>query len=528
MRKRRLPVTLTLLGLALAAALTATWTATGTASGAAAGAFAEPPPSRQRVAAEERFLAARQELLDRVASGELPSISVAVFEKGKVLWEESLGWADREAGRAATPESLYGMGSLGKSILATAVMVLVEAGKIDLDAPVTRYLGEATFAANPLSPRPPTVREVLQMAGGIPHGHVVFFGGDHAPLSSEEVVDRYVVGALPPGRAYVYSNFSYGLLEQVVRGASGEDYAEFARRNVFAPLGMAHTRAGLPPADADVDWAVRYGRSGNPIARTVAAPRSSLDTHSSLHDLLLYGLFHLGFRQPEQREILKPASLELMHNDRSDLPGAILALGWGSVELETVHMLITNGLVSGASSALVLFPEQQVLVVVLANISSDGVTDDIAFSLADILVPSLLEEFEAKKAVWESEQDQGWEPTPELLGAWKGEITTPDDKLPLAVVFQPDGDVHVQLGEQPETLLDRIIWSGDRLSGGLLGAVPWKETGEEYLDLEMALVPSGERILGWCTANLYDGERFLRLPARLELSRDSPRRDPRE
>jgi CubicO group peptidase (beta-lactamase class C family) len=508
MRRRSSSAALSLIGLGLAA------------TGAASGAIAEPPPSCERVAADQRFLPSRQELLNRIASGELPSVSVAVFEKGRVLWEESLGWADREAGRAATPESVYGLGSLGKSMVGTAILELVEDGRVDLDGPVTDYLGEARFATHPRGPRPPTVREALQMAGGIPHGHLVYFGGEHSPPSAQGLVERYVVAALPPGQAYEYSNFSYGLLEQVVRGASGKDYAEFARTKVFEPLGMLHTSVGASAETRAGDWAVRYGRSGNAIERMVAAPQSSLDTHSTLHDLLLYGLFHLGFRQPEQSEVLQPASLDLMHWNRSELAGAIMALGWGSIELDTVRMLITNGLVSGASSALVVLPDQQVLVVALANISSDGVTDDIAFSLANVLVPTLLDEFETAKAEWEGRQSQDWEPRPELLGAWKGEIRTPDESLPVSVLFQPDGDVHVRLGEQPRTLLDRIVWTGDRLSGSLLGALPRKETGEDYLELELTLVPWEDRLLGWITANLYDGERFFRLPSPLELARE--------
>jgi CubicO group peptidase (beta-lactamase class C family) len=484
--------------------------------------IAAEPPNRELVGADIRFAQARRDLVERVAGGELPSIAVAVAAGGRVLWEEAIGWADREAERAATPQSLYGLGSLGKSLLATTILVLVESGEVDLDDPVTEHLGDAELRIHPHGARPPTVRELLQMTGGIPHGHIVYFGGDHQAPGAREIVERYAAAALPPGEHYEYSNFSYGLLEQVVRGVTGKSYAEYARSAVFDPLAMRHTSVGLPIDAAGGDPAVRYGRSGSPIDTMIAAPASSLDTHSTLDDLLRYGLFHLGLRRPEQWPILGSETLERMHSDRSGLPGALMALGWAVIELEADTVLVTNGLVSGASATLLLFPEKQALVIALANISSDGVTDDVAFGLAEILIPGLLAEFQAARAEYESGQARPWKPTADLLGSWKGEISTPDGELSLSVRFQEDGDVHVRLGEQPRTLLDGARWTGDRLSGALLGALPWSETGDDYLELQLTLVPGGDRLLGWVTASVYDGERFFQLPAPLGLVRESP------
>src|SRR5829696_6714092 len=87
-------------------------------------------PVNTVVPAADAFSNVRSEIIERVRKGELPSVSVGVFKGGRVIWEESFGWADREARRAATPRTPYGLASLGKSITATAVMALVERGRV--------------------------------------------------------------------------------------------------------------------------------------------------------------------------------------------------------------------------------------------------------------------------------------------------------------------------------------------------------------------------------------------------------------
>ena len=127
-------------------------------------------PVQTNVAPPTMFETIRAEIVERVGKGEMPSMAVAVSQHGEIIWEEAFGWADRETKTPATPETVYPIGSLAKSITATGVMILVERGVIRLDDPITAFLPEGSLTVYEGQPEAVTVRRVLHMRGGIPHG----------------------------------------------------------------------------------------------------------------------------------------------------------------------------------------------------------------------------------------------------------------------------------------------------------------------------------------------------------------------
>lgn len=142
----------------------------------------------------------RQELAVRVSSGELPSVAFGVLQDGAVLWREAFGWADRERGVEATPETVYGLASLGKSITATAVLALVERGELSLDAPIAPLLAPARLRRGGGGPEPDvTLCQALRMTAAVPHGNYTYDRAeDAAAVTSERMVrDRGVV-IFPP------------------------------------------------------------------------------------------------------------------------------------------------------------------------------------------------------------------------------------------------------------------------------------------------------------------------------------------
>ena len=91
----------------------------------------------------EKFSTVKEAITEKIDDGEIPSLTVAVYENGEIIWMESFGYADKENKVKATPNTLYSIASVSKPITATGVMKLVEDGKIDLDADVENYLNGA-------------------------------------------------------------------------------------------------------------------------------------------------------------------------------------------------------------------------------------------------------------------------------------------------------------------------------------------------------------------------------------------------
>ena len=125
----------------------------------------------------ERFDDIRGLIKKELATASMPSIAVAVVRDGRIIWEEGFGWADREKHIQATEHTRYPLASISKPITATGLMVLVQAGKIELDRPINDYLGSAKVRARVGDATRATVRRLANHSSGLPL-HYHFFYAD--------------------------------------------------------------------------------------------------------------------------------------------------------------------------------------------------------------------------------------------------------------------------------------------------------------------------------------------------------------
>jgi CubicO group peptidase (beta-lactamase class C family) len=462
-----------------------------------------------------------------VEAGEVPSMAVSVYADGKVLWEEAIGWADRERQKAASLDSIYGLGSLSKSITATGLMVLVEQGRVDLDAPVDRYLG-----AQKLTPCAPTgeavtVRQLLNCSGGIPHGWLGYELGDEPPFAEgEEYLRRFALVAFPPGQRFLYSNHAYGVAREIIAHASGRTYEDFMKKEVFLPLGMNSSGLGIVMADADL---ARGHLNGGVIPRGyVTGPVGGASLFSSASDIMRYARFHLGRPLPDQAPILSVESLAALHSDRDEtLAGSFMALGWGDVSLGSQgRLLISNGEVRGANATVLLLPDRDIAIVALANEAhSPSVSDRVAFDIADSLSPGFMDALGTVMQEHEARSGGAYAVTDALLGEWRGEVRTADGSASLHLRFQADGGIEARVGDETWTLLDRTRLSSGLIVGSRDGALPGPQ-GVPPGRLTFHLAASDAEIRGYVTwaTNRIDGageEWPLVLPGCVSLARPS-------
>jgi CubicO group peptidase (beta-lactamase class C family) len=183
---------------------------------------------------DDRFESVRNLIRKQLTDEQLPSLAVAVAVDGKAIWEEGFGWADRENRIPATEHTLYSLASISKPFTATALMILRERGKIDLDRAVNDYLGEAKLRGRAGDAAGATVRRVANHTSGLPL-HYQFFYEDEPyrePLMDDTIM-RYGILVNPPGKVYQYSNLGYGILDRIISNVSGRSYADYMRTDVF-------------------------------------------------------------------------------------------------------------------------------------------------------------------------------------------------------------------------------------------------------------------------------------------------------
>ncbi|HEY3281340.1 MAG TPA: serine hydrolase domain-containing protein [Armatimonadota bacterium] len=439
---------------------------------------------------------------ERLASSALPSLAVAVARDGEVLWEAAWGWASRERRIPATPHTLYSLASISKPITATGVMLLKERGKVDLDAPIDDYLGEAKLRAWVGDAKDATVRRIASHSAGL-HTHCQFFYADepHRPPSMEETVRRYGHIVHPPGQRRVYCNLGYGLLDTLISRHSGKPYADLMREDVFLPLGLTHTSVdiglGLEPYAAE-----RYGADG------IAYPFYEFDhpggsaVYSSAHDLLRFGMFHLGNRLPEQAALLSPESLEEM---RRLVPAEQEPFGYGvgwyvKADECGYPVVYHGGGMGGVNTILKLVPSERIAVVALCNACTDLPFEAAAEMLA-VLLPDYAErrereQAEAAQTASKEGPTQAAPPPAEAVGEWKGIVHTYDGDLPFSLRVKPDGDLHARIGEDLPALVNEATWEGGQLTGVMVGDLRTEDVRRWSCRLHLDLTLRGNSLSG--------------------------------
>jgi CubicO group peptidase (beta-lactamase class C family) len=116
----------------------------------------------------DRFENLKDSISKKIDNGDIPSLTVAVFENGKIIWMEAFGYADKENKIKATPNTLYGIASISKPVTATGIMKLHEDGKIDLDADIETYLNDTKLKYYVSDSNKVSCRNLLSHTSGLP------------------------------------------------------------------------------------------------------------------------------------------------------------------------------------------------------------------------------------------------------------------------------------------------------------------------------------------------------------------------
>lgn len=464
-----------------------------------------PPPQ-----SPERFAKVRAMILEALQRSGAPSISIAVAENGKVVWEESFGYADKERKIQATPDSIYALASISKSFTGTGLMVLAERKLVDLDRPVNDYLDEAKLTVHAGDARQVTLRRMLRMEAGMPmHWNIFDASGAARPPSQDESIRRYGIVVNEQGREYVYSNFAYGVLDRVISRVSGKGYSQFMREEVFEPLGLSRTSVHFTP-DLAPHVVQNYDAAGKPLAPLAYDHDGASAVHSSVHDLIRFGLFHLKNRVPGQKAILSPDSLDLLHepspliaSGASEIGESRMAMGWGIIGLAGQRFVIASGSAPGSMSRLTLISEKNLAVALLCNAS---LSDELAlWKIEWETFAALIPRFPEIPAIPE-DKPPAFAPPKELVGEWQGTVQTYQGHVPMTLWVKGGPEIAVELegrtgGPIPlTTALGPLGFQNGWLSGLFFGSIPTEDAKRSPHVVFLRLQLQGDTLRGTISA----------------------------
>ncbi len=294
--------------------------------------------------------------------GDGPGASVLVIRDGEPVVRRSYGYADLEGHVRATPRSNYRLASVTKQFTATAILLLAEDGRLELDDPLRRWLPSLPAATAPI-----TLRQLLTHTSGL-----LDYEDLMAPEATTQVHDSDVLHLLEsqdrlyfaPGSDYRYSNSGYALLALVVGKASGKDFATFLRERIFVPLGMTHTVAYEDGISTVSDRAYGYSLENGAWQRTDQSSTSAVlgdgGIYSSIDDLAKWdaALYDDRLLDAASRELAFAAHTK---TNEPDVDG--YGYGW------RIHgdMLWHSGETIGFRNVIVRWPQRRLSVIVLTN-----------------------------------------------------------------------------------------------------------------------------------------------------------------
>ena len=341
-------------------------------------------------------------LVDSVITAEmerekLPGAGFVFVQNGKIVWSRGYGLADVERGRKVSPDAtIWRIGSISKAVTATAVVQLADRGKIDLDAPVSRYVKRVAIPST--YPEPVTVRHLLTHTAGFDE----IRPGTQAETREEVLpLDRFLDGRLvrvrPPGKTIAYSTYGITLAGLLVEEVSGVPFETYLRQNIWEPLGMTRSSIDVPPS-LQGDVAIGYEIEKDSVVPQPwewyhTTPASSVN--GTLTDMGRFMIAHLqGGAAGGTRVWSQKASNEMMRRqvtmDRA-IPG--YGLGFGEDFVGKQRVVEHGGNMAGFSSLMVLIPEARAGFFVVNHREGSGLRDHLKAAILERFFPAARERY---------------------------------------------------------------------------------------------------------------------------------------
>ncbi|HEX6062688.1 MAG TPA: serine hydrolase domain-containing protein [Longimicrobiales bacterium] len=329
-------------------------------------------------------------------NAKIPGAAFVFVRDGRVVYMKGYGQADVTRGTTVDPErTVWRIGSITKTVTATAVMQLVDQGKLALTDTVNQRLRSMKIRES-FAP-PITVRHLLTHSAGfdeIRPGTQVTSQDAVLPLATflEPMLRQYA----PPGQFPVYTTYAPTVGGLLIEDVSRMSYASFLQKNLFGPLQMHRTNVGAPPDRFLADVAVGYELVGDTLQPQPwewyhTEPASSVN--STAADMARYMLAHLGQGQLDGKRILSTSSALAMQRSalRAHPLVPAVTLGFWEEYVGALHVVEHGGNMAGFSAQLTLIPSENAGFFIVHHFERSNMRDNVRWAVLTHLYPAARE-----------------------------------------------------------------------------------------------------------------------------------------
>lgn len=323
-------------------------------------------------------------LSEIIARWGIPGLGVGMVEAGRIIYTRYFGVQSLDTGAPVSADTIWGVASISKCFVATAVMQLVEAGQVELDTPLICYLPE--FRLDDPRSSQITLRQMLSHTSGMPDMNEDEYDElvTH-PEYDEGAAERYLRGLAQrkmvsaPGERFLYSNIAYNVLGCLIARLTGRSFETAMKERILQPAGMASSTFFFPEV-APEHLAIPHLRTPlmqvSPVYPYHRADAPASFLHATLEDMCRWCIACLNDSSSDGQRLLTRPGFELMWTPAANwgFPPFYesIGLGWTLGHYDGVKTVSHGGMGFGWSDFLTLLPEKNRAVVLLCNEESSA------------------------------------------------------------------------------------------------------------------------------------------------------------
>jgi CubicO group peptidase (beta-lactamase class C family) len=449
----------------------------------------------------EPFAEARSKIKRLMQGNNIASFQVAVAKDGRIIFEESFGWANVQEKIPATNETMYLVASIDKPFVSTALMMLAERGKIDLHKPVNTYLDQEKLVAYQGNASDATIARLMLHVSGMAYGYYIC--NDSIPVqkrrSNSDLLALAGVLVYKPGKEYEYTNYGYGLFGDIVEKAAGGNLKEFITKEIIAPLGLKNTKyfRDEPPKELIATQNVKDGY----IPFNLGGDGYS-SLYSTAGDLARFGMFHLKNHFANQQQILSDSSIDLLQTYKE--PGVeytTRTLAWDIQKDYGFEIVMHGGGGPGIHNYLYMIPSENLVIAYMSNAQYVSSTS-VLLELLDAALPNF--------NLWNKLRGRGWPEWPKLnpkkwKGDWKGRICGPKGTCKILIRFDDSGIPKLRIEDGNN--LDKWImpnreaqYNYGKVIYRFTASIPFLFPFAQHDEIIFILKPEGDLLIGSASA----------------------------
>lgn len=328
----------------------------------------------------------------------IPGAAMVMIDDQEIIWQATFGFSDVEKEIPVRNDTVFKLWSLAKPFTAIEIMRLVDAGRLDLDVPLSEYVPGFSIQSRYARGEPITLRHILAHRSGLPRNACRYgFEWEIGPeaLAKLAAALEDCTLAYPTGERYKYSNIGYDILGYLIQAESGRPYPPHMRDQLLLPIGMADSAfysTDLPP-DSQLALGYEYYQGEYYAYEQLdvgTIPSGNL--YATIDDLATFVKFMFREGETGGVHLISPDTLDAMYQDQYSRPTdpQPMGLGWKLGHVLESELLVWHdgGASEGTGSLIAMLPERKLGVVLLGNaITLEGsVSLPIAIEILEIML----------------------------------------------------------------------------------------------------------------------------------------------